>query len=81
MNSEKVICLISLVLVIVGALNWGLHAFDLNVVESLDNLASGLLGQGNLSKIVYILVAVAGIVVAVQMGRKKIKACPDENDS
>jgi len=79
MSAEKVVCLVALVLVVVGALNWGLHAFGLNAVDSLDNLTSGLLGQGNLAKVVYVLVAVAGVVVAVQMGRSKIRACPDDD--
>lgn len=79
MSAEKVVCLIALSLVIVGALNWGLHAFGLNLVDALDNSLSDYLGAGNLAKVVYVLVAVAGVAVAVQMGRKKIQACPDED--
>ena len=80
MTAEKVVCIVALVLVIVGALNWGLHAFGLNLVDGIDNALSDYLGKGNLAKVVYVLVAVAGVTVAVQMGRKKIQACPDEDD-
>jgi len=46
---------IALVLVIVGAINWGLVGlFDLNVVEAV-------LGTGLVAKIVYILVGLSGI--------------------
>lgn len=44
------------VLLIVGAVNWGLHALDYNIVDKL-------LGMGSVwSKIVYGLVATAGVV-------------------
>ena len=48
---------IALVLVIIGAINWGLIGlFDFNLVETLfgaDNM---------LSKIIYVLVGIAGII-------------------
>lgn len=46
---------VSRVLVLVGALNWGLvGAFDFNLVETL-------LGDGALTSVVYILVGVAAL--------------------
>lgn len=51
---------VSLVLVIVGALNWGLVGlFDFNLVAAI-------FGQETwLTNLVYVLVGVAGLVVAV----------------
>ncbi|MFH1979388.1 MAG: DUF378 domain-containing protein [Patescibacteria group bacterium] len=52
----KVINWIALVLVVVGALNWGLIAlFDLNLVEAIFGEAS------TLSNFVYILVGLSGL--------------------
>lgn len=51
----KYVDLVAKVLVLVGALNWGLVAFNFNLVESL-------LGAGTtLTKVVYILVGVAAL--------------------
>lgn len=75
MTAEKVVCLVVLVLVVVGALNWGLHAFNYNIVDSL----FGKPEESNITKGVYVAVAIAGVVVAVQMIRNKIKACPDDD--
>lgn len=74
MQAEKVLCTVALVLVIVGALNWGAHAAGQNLVTHLANLV----GSSTVETVVYTLVAVAGVVVAVQMGRGKIVACPDD---
>jgi uncharacterized membrane protein YuzA (DUF378 family) len=51
----KIVRFLSLLLVVVGALNWGLvGAFDFNLVESI-------LGMGALAKFVYVLVGIAGV--------------------
>ena len=56
----KAIDALAAVLVIVGALNWGLvGAFDFNLVTAL-------LGQTSLTSIVFVLVGLAGIYVAVR---------------
>jgi uncharacterized membrane protein YuzA (DUF378 family) len=56
----KVVDLLALVLVIVGALNWGLvGAFHFNLVTAL-------LGQTILASIVFILVGIAGVYVATR---------------
>ena len=53
----KVIDLIALILVIVGAINWGLIGlFGFNLVDTLFGVASAL------SRIIYTLVGIAGIV-------------------
>ena len=87
MKAEKVLCTVALVLVIVGALNWGLEAFGYNVVKLVSDGIYKLAGSENLSGkktnleiAVYVLVAAAGLSVAVQMGRKKIVACPDDEE-
>lgn len=56
---------IAWVLVIIGALNWGLvGAFDFNLVDTL-------LGAGStLSTIVYVLVGLSGIVGIVDYAKK-----------
>lgn len=82
MTAEKIVCLVALTLLMIGGLNWGLHAFDLNAVDKLDNLTSSFLGEKNLSKVVYVLVALAAVYVFVQVFiNKKIKACPDEDQN
>lgn len=56
----KAVTVIALVLVIVGALNWGLVGlFKFNLVQAL-------FGDSILSAIVYTLVGLSGIVLAVR---------------
>ena len=68
MNGLKVLDWVSLILVIIGGLNWGLVGiFQFDLVAYLFGVASII------SNIVYILVALAAIyllVVAVKLGRK-----------
>lgn len=54
------------VLVVVGAINWGLDALGWNLVEML-------LGAGMITKWVYLLVGASGVWVAWEMwgGKKK----------
>ncbi len=56
----------ALVLVIIGALNWGLVGVArLNLVETI-------LGLGTLTQVVYILVGLAGLyMVWMALGKKK----------
>jgi uncharacterized membrane protein YuzA (DUF378 family) len=50
--------LVLLCLVFVGALNWGLVAFNMNLVKSVDKTLNGLLGTKlPIEKVVYVLVA------------------------
>jgi uncharacterized protein len=57
----KPIDVVCAVLVIVGALNWGLvGAFDFNLVAAL-------FGTSVIASLVYIAVGVAGIVLAVRL--------------
>lgn len=56
----KTIKIIALILVVIGALNWGLIGlFDLDVVSSLFG------DMTTLSRVIYILVGLAGLVLAV----------------
>ena len=56
----KAITLTAFVLVIVGALNWGLVGlFKFNLVQAL-------FGESALSSIVYALVGIAGVVLAAR---------------
>jgi uncharacterized membrane protein YuzA (DUF378 family) len=73
MMAEKVVCYVVLALVLVGALNWGAHAAGMNLVTKLGEV----LGSSAVETVVYTLVAVAAVVVIVQMARGKIVACPD----
>ena len=53
----QVIQKIALVLIIIGAVNWGLTGlFDFNLVDTLFGVGSMI------SKIIYILVGIAGII-------------------
>lgn len=54
-KSQSVIGSIALALAIIGAINWGLVGlFDLNLV-------SALFGQGALTRVIYLLVGLAGV--------------------
>ncbi len=77
MQAEKVLCTVALVLVIVGALNWGAHALGHGLVAKVlgDGQQPPKVTTGEL--IVYSLVALAGVVVAVQLVLGKIVVCPD----
>jgi uncharacterized protein len=62
-----VVCKIVGLLVIVGALNWGLvAAFNFNLVETLLGFAPGLV------KIAYIVVGISGLIALVSL----FKQCP-----
>jgi len=55
--------LVVVILVIVGALNWGLEALGYNLVEMI-------LGVGTLTKIVYGLVGLAGLYKLYMLVKK-----------
>lgn len=63
----KALHIVSFILVIVGALNWLLFAFNWNLVELI-------FGAGTIAKIVYILVGLAAIYL-VATHKKACKAC------
>lgn len=58
---------IALLLVVVGALNWGLHTMNINLVE--------MLGMGNkmVENVVYYAVAIAGLYLAYDVVMNKDK--------
>ena len=59
--------MIMVALVLIGALNWGLTAFDYNIVAILDTYVKQVSNMNiPLAKTVYILVALSGIYLAVQ---------------
>jgi uncharacterized membrane protein YuzA (DUF378 family) len=71
MKAEKILCMIALILVIIGAVNWGASALKFNLVSK--TVGSG--DENNKNKYenaVYILVALAGVYVAVQLALGKI---------
>lgn len=49
---------IALALVIVGALNWGI----LGITDGETNVLAEILGTGTLTRIIYIVIGVAGLV-------------------
>ncbi|MEK7212619.1 MAG: DUF378 domain-containing protein [Patescibacteria group bacterium] len=54
---------IALVLVIIGGLNWGLVAFNYNVVDAIFGMGSPV------ATIVYILVGLSALYLAVMSGK------------
>lgn len=54
----KVLHMTAFTLVIIGALNWGLTALGFNLVETL-------LGRGQLTMIVYLLVGASALYIGV----------------
>ena len=56
---------IATILVIIGALNWGLVGlFDFNVVSAIFGVATWL------TNLIYILVGLSGVVMLVNWGKK-----------
>jgi uncharacterized membrane protein YuzA (DUF378 family) len=58
MNPMKVLCLVSLILVLVGAINWAVVANNPD-----NNLVTAVVGEDN-ANIVYYLVGAAAVVTA-----------------
>lgn len=60
-NNNKLIFQISFVIVLIGALNWGLYAMDSNNQDLIQSLLPGDSNANN-RKYIYYLVAIAAIV-------------------
>ncbi len=66
-KSGCVVCKVVGILVIIGALNWGLvGAFQFNLVEQIFGFGSGL------ARVIYVLVGLAGIIKLISC----FKECP-----
>lgn len=65
MDLMNILTYVALTLLIIGGLNWGLTAFDMNLVEKL--------GSHMVAKVVYVLVALSAVYVAIQLLTKKVK--------
>jgi uncharacterized membrane protein YuzA (DUF378 family) len=61
----KVVDLIAMILVIVGALNWGL------VGTAHFNLVTALFGQTILASAVFVLVGIAGVFLAIRLATSR----------
>ena len=59
MNYSNLLCAVSAILVGIAAINWGLYAYNpnYNLVEKIFDKNS------NMSKIIYALITIAGIIV------------------
>lgn len=70
----KTVHLIAFILLIVGGVNWGLHAIGYNLVDML-------LGEGStLSMVVYLLVAAAAVLEAFTH-KNSCKHCVSESQA
>jgi uncharacterized membrane protein YuzA (DUF378 family) len=59
--------MVLMALVIIGAINWGAHAMDYNIVDFLSNAVNKSFKTDlHLNKVIYMLVAIAGIYLAFQ---------------
>jgi len=65
MMENKNVKMVAVLLVVVGALNWGLYAFGFNLVEAL------LGAFPVLEQAVYVVVALSGLYVAADAFQKK----------
>jgi uncharacterized membrane protein YuzA (DUF378 family) len=64
----KALHMVTFILLVVGGLNWGLSAFDMNLVDKL-------LGAGSMAaKLVYILVGLSAVVEVITH-KKNCKEC------
>lgn len=69
---SKNLGLLTLVLVVVGALNWGLvGAFDYNLVVELADLVVSGQALENVVRVVYSLVGLAGVYQVVELVNAK----------
>ena len=67
MFSQYVVHMILVALVLVGALNWGFHAFGYNLVEMLNRFLSGVFKRRlSINTIIYVVVALSALVLAFQ---------------
>jgi len=67
----KAVGMLSVILVVVGAVNWGLVGLGMLLGQNL-NLVNLLVGSiPTLEAVVYLIVGVAGLVVAYAHGTKK----------
>lgn len=70
MDIMKIMRLVAFILVVVGAINWGL------VGAAHINLVDMLLGTGTLAaKIVYILVGLSGVFMLINMNNCSCTSC------
>ena len=54
-------------LVLIGGLNWGMTAFNMNLVESLHLLLNKFLGMETyIDKFIYLLIAIAAVIVGLK---------------
>lgn len=58
----------ALVLAAIGAINWGLHAFDFGLIDLLFDPAGSL---GVVGTILYVVIALCGIWALVDVFQKK----------
>jgi len=68
MGIEEIVFVVSTLLVIVGALNWGAYALGHNLVEKI--------GNKNIQKSIYYLIAISGVVSLVFFIRYKGSKAP-----
>lgn len=55
---------LALTLIIIGAINWGLVAFNINLVTIINDYINNLVGyQTNIDKLIYLIIAFAAIKV------------------
>jgi uncharacterized membrane protein YuzA (DUF378 family) len=55
------------ILVVVGALNWGLYGLGMLMGSGAWNLVETVFGSGTLAAIVYLLVGISGIYMLIKM--------------
>ena len=54
-------------LVLIGAINWGMTVFNMNLVESLHLLLNKILGfETFIDKVIYLLIAISAIIVGIK---------------
>ena len=70
----NILCIISLILVIVGALNWGIVAInpDYNLVEKIS------MKNKTVERVIYGLVALGGLTLVIMMIYNKFNSPSDE---
>lgn len=67
----KLISQVAAILVIVGAINWGLEAVNMNAVQGLVGKSGTSKSKTALERFIYIVVGLAGVFAAYELVQKK----------
>ncbi len=75
----KVILTIAILITIIGAINWGFHAGGYDLVEKIASMFGN--SSDSVQKMIYYLVAIAGVITLVFFFKDKMYESDDKKKS